>query len=151
MDHLDVVQQTTVEKKMLAYLIEGLRQTMAWTVQGDDLKRKLSTLRFIARSFHNHMERLMHLEEKDGYMDIVLESHPQLDKAVTALRQEHDEIRASLKGVSEGLEKIGPRDTVALTVLCEELATLLKKVDEHHRKECDLFQEAFEREDGGEG
>jgi hemerythrin-like domain-containing protein len=151
MDHLDVVQQTTVEKKMLAYLIEGLRQTMAWKVQGDDLKRKLSTLKFIARSFHSHMERLMHLEEKDGYMDIVLETHPQLNNAVAALRQEHDEIRANLRRVGEGLEKIGPRDTATLAVLCEELATLLKEVDEHHRKECDLFQEAFEREEGGEG
>jgi hypothetical protein len=36
-------------------LMEGLRSTVAWKVQGNDFSRKLSTLRFIVRSFQGHL------------------------------------------------------------------------------------------------
>src|SRR5438105_9463952 len=96
MNQLNVVRQTLVEKRLLKFLIEGLKNTLAWKVLGEDLSRKLSTLRFITRSFRSHMERLMDVEERDGYMDIVLESHPQLSKAVEDLRQEHEEFRKTM-------------------------------------------------------
>jgi hypothetical protein len=151
MDNLNVIQQTELEKKMLTFISEGLHSTLAWKVQGDDLTRKVSTLKFITRSFQSHMERLMNLEERDGYMDIVLQSHPNLSKNVDALRREHDDIRECLKSVHEGFERVSSRDRPAIAFLCDELGKLLKKVDGHNQKEADLFQEAFERQEGGEG
>ena len=41
----------------------------AWKTQGHDVSVKLLTLKLIARSFQRHMERLMELEERDGYME----------------------------------------------------------------------------------
>src|SRR2546430_679806 len=101
MNQLNIVQQTLVEKQMLQFIVEGLQNTFAWKIQGDDLSRKLSTLKFILRSFQSHMKRLMYLEESDGYMAIVLEKHPHLTKPVEALRHEHDEFRHDMDLLAE--------------------------------------------------
>jgi hemerythrin-like domain-containing protein len=151
MNDLNVVQQTRVEKEMLKLLIEGLRNTLVWQIHGEDLSRKLSTLKFVMRSFQNHMERLMRLEERDGYMDIVLEKQPHLSKSVEVLRGEHDEFRREISLIAAGLERVLPTDQNTLNTICDQVAGLLKKVDVHTQKEADLFQEAFERENGGEG
>ena len=41
MARTDLGKQTLVENKMLMLLIEGLRNTLAWKVQGIDFARKL--------------------------------------------------------------------------------------------------------------
>jgi hemerythrin-like domain-containing protein len=151
MNQLNIVQQTLVEKKLLKFLIEGLQHTVAWKITGDDLSRKLSTLKFIMRSFQSHFERLMELEERDGYMAIVVEKHPHLNKAVEALRAEHDEFRGEITRLVQSLASVAPTDQNTLNGVCEQATALLKKVDEHNKKEADIFQEAFEREEGGEG
>jgi len=82
----DLAQQTLVENGMLTKLMEGLRTTLAWKVQGNEFSRKLSTLRYMAHTFQGHMERLMALEECGGYMDVIMETNPNLGQAVDALR-----------------------------------------------------------------
>src|SRR5438270_13933721 len=96
MNQFNMIQQTLVEKKLLKVLLEGMKNTLAWKIRGDDRSRKLSTLRFITRSFRSHMERLMDLEERDGYMDVVTEKHPHLSKKVEVLRGEHNEFRQGM-------------------------------------------------------
>ena len=44
MDHHDVARQIEVEHQMLAQLMEGVRITTGWQVEGNDASRKLSTL-----------------------------------------------------------------------------------------------------------
>jgi hypothetical protein len=147
----DLAQQTQVENGMLKCLVEGLRNTLAWEVQGNDFARKLSTLRFIAHSFQRHMERLMTLEEHEGYMDVVLETNPNLEKTVEALKQEHDYFRKSIREIIQGLDHVSPSDQATFSRLCGDMAALLKKLDKHDGKEADIVQEAFKREPGGEG
>jgi hypothetical protein len=151
MNHFDVVKQTRIEKEMLKSLIEGLRNTLAWKTHEENLSRKLSTLKFVMRSFQSHLDRLMRIEEHDGYMDIVLEKHPHLGKTVESLRFEHDIFRREISLIAAGLERVVPTDQNLLNNICNQVAGLLVKVDVHTQKEADLFQEAFERENGGEG
>ena len=47
MTQLNVVRQTQVEKRLLKFLIDGMKNTIAWKIKGDDLSRKLSTLKFL--------------------------------------------------------------------------------------------------------
>lgn len=147
----DIAQQTLVENGILKKLTEGLRATLAWKVQGSDFSRKLSTLRFMAESFQGHMERLMTLEECDGYMDLVMETTPNLGNAVDALRQEHELFRQRMRRVVHGLEHIATSDHTTFVTICNDLAALLNTVDEHSRKEVDMFQEVFKNVGGGEG
>src|SRR5436190_277538 len=106
----DIAQQTKVETGMLKYLVEGLRATIAWKVQGGDFSRKLSTLRFIVRSFRTHLDRLFALEEFDGYMDLVRKKSPRLSRTVDELRQEHDSFRTEIRLIAHALERIVAAD-----------------------------------------
>ena len=132
-------------------LIKGLQNTLAWKVQGDDLCRKLSSLKIITRSFQNHMECMMTMKEQDGYLENVLEIRPNLSNAVDVLRQEHDEFLEELGVVLYRLEHISLKNQKCLTQLCDDMTEMLKKLDGHKKSERDLFHEAFEREEGGEG
>ena len=84
-------------------------------------------------------------------MDIVLKTHPNLSNAVEILRREHDEFRGELGHVLYRLDHVSPKYQTCLTQICENMGELLKKLDGHNKDESDLFHEAFEREEGGEG
>jgi hypothetical protein len=151
MNPTDIAQQTLVENNMLSLITEGLRNTLAWQVKGDNFSRKLTTLRFITQSLERHLEHLFALEEVDGYMDHVLRTAPQLAKTVDALKQDHEHFRGVVRRIVHRLERISPTDRLGFNDLCDDLTGQLDKLDEHHRKEVDLLQEALEREEGGEG
>jgi len=146
----DIAQQTVVENDMLKLLVEGLRSALAWKVT-NDFSRKLSSVRFITQSFQRHLERLMALQEYDGYMDRLEKKAPQLARAVSDLRQEHETFRTGSRRILHGLEHVSSTDHATFANLCDELLTLLKDLDEHSKKETDLYHEAFEQDAGGEG
>ena len=150
MNH-DIAQQTVVENGMLKLLIEGLRSALAWKVTNDAFSRKLSSVRFITQSFQRHLERLMALEEYDGYMDRLKKKAPQLTRAVSDLKKEHEIFRTGIRRILHGLEHVSSTDYATFAHLCDELLTLLQTLDEHSKKETDLYHEAFEQDAGGEG
>jgi hypothetical protein len=147
----DAAQQAQVENDLLKRLVEGLRVALAWEVQADDFSRKLSTLRFITQSFQRHLERLLALEEYDGYMAEVAATSPWLGRRVDSLRGEHGQLREAARRCLHGLEQIAPTDRAEFAGLCNDLDGLLHQVEEHTRKEVALVQEAFEQDGGGEG
>jgi hypothetical protein len=150
-DYQEIAQQTLVENNLLKSLLAGLRSALAWEVYGDDCSRKRSTLLFIAKSFQRHLERLMTLEEVDGYMDIVLQTKPFLGKAVDAMKEDHDRFRKGTGTIVERLNVASPLDLCSLDDIGADLAELLNRLERHGKKEAKLFQEAFEQEEGGEG
>ena len=150
MNH-DIAQQTVVENDLLKLLVEGLRSALAWKVTNDEFSRKLSSVRFITQSFQRHLERLMALEEYDGYMDRLEKKAPQLTRAVSDLKQEHETFRTGIRHILLGLEQGSSTDHATFANLCDELLILLQNLDEHSKKETDLYHEAFEQDAGGEG
>ena len=151
MDLHDVARQIEVEHQMLAQLIEGLRITTSWQVQGNDTSRKLSTLRFVVASFQRHLDRLLTLEEHGGYMELVGAADPCLGRATTALQAEHNLFRTQVRQISGRLEALSATDGAELAKACADLLVLVHQIEKHNRKEIDLLQEAFGRESGGEG
>jgi hypothetical protein len=147
----DIAQQTEVENGMLKLLMEGLRSTLAWQVPENNFSRKLSSLRFMAQSFHRHLDRVFVLEEFDGYMKLVEETAPHLSRTVDALKREHEKLRTGIRRIVHGLEQGSSTDYAMFANTCNELLVLLQNLDEHNKKEAALFQEAFERDEGGEG
>ena len=145
----DVAQQMQVEHGLLQHLIEGLRAAAAWPVPGPDASRKLSTLRFVAGSFQRHLERLLALEEYDGYLGLVRATSPRLVRAADALRAEHERFRAEAGRVVQRLDRLPGTDPAALAPVCADLLALLGQVEGHSRKEMALVQEAFEQDEGG--
>lgn len=147
----DVAQQTLVESSLLRHLMEGLRLAVAWRTQTDDCSRKLATLRFITCSFRRHLERLMKLEEVDGYMDIILETKPFLIGQVDALKQDHEAFRRDAASIEFRLGRASETDPEQLDRIGADLTAILDRLDRHHRREAKVFQEAFKQEEGGEG
>src|SRR5262249_30868237 len=131
------------------HLVRGLRVTVAWEVPGPDASRKLSTLRFIAQSFQRHLERLLTLEEHDGYLGLVRASSPRLGRATDVLAAEHERFRSQARGLVQRLERRVGTDLAGLGQLCADLLGLLADVERHSKKELALLQEAFGQDGGG--
>jgi len=151
MAHDTLAEQMVVEHGMFKHIIDGLQLAIHWQPDGDDIARKLSTIRFISQSLQRHLDRLLALEEYDGYMETVVKVSPQLGKRVDALRREHDQFRKTSHRVLHRLENVSPTDQAAFRDVCAELLTFLADLDKHTQKEVHLLQEAFERDSGGEG
>jgi hemerythrin-like domain-containing protein len=151
MAHDDIAHQTLVEHGLLRHITEALRLTAARKARGHDLCRTLSTLRFIAQSFERHLERLMALEEHDGYMGVVLRTEPRLAKSVDALREEHGQFRGAVGRLTRRLQQVSAADPEAFAAACDELLGFLDRVDRHSDRESGLVQEALARDGGGEG
>jgi hypothetical protein len=146
-----VIQSTLLENEMVKYLVEGLWTTLAWKANENEIGRKLATLRFIAHCFQRHMDRLMTLEECDGYMEHVLTRSPKLEKTVAALKQDREYFRKETTRIVQDLDQCSPSEKVTLTRVSDDLIVLLTNLDRHNGKEADALEEAFEREEGGEG
>jgi hemerythrin-like domain-containing protein len=151
MTNQDIAQQISIEHGMLKNITDALRLALGWQMQGGDLSRKLSTVRFISQSLQRHLEHLMAMEEYDGYMDMVAESTPHLARRVDGLRNEHDQLRRMVNRIVPRLERTSHSDHAEVDKLCAELVGLVDKLDEHNKKETALLQEALGRDGGGEG
>jgi hypothetical protein len=150
-DHLAISEQVLVEHKILSHITSALRATIGWQYQRADLTRKIGSLRFVGQSLQRHLKHLMGLEEEDGYMTVILESHPELSDEIEALRQEHGHFRKGLARILTRLRRIQATDHVALAKTSDLLLALLEKLDEHSHKETGLIQHAYLKEEGGEG
>jgi Hemerythrin HHE cation binding domain len=151
MPHTDLAQQTLVENGMLMLILEGLRNTLAWKVQDMGFARKLSTLRFITQSLQRHLERVLALEEYGGYMDFVVHESPRLTKLVESLKQDHEQLRKDTRQIVQQFENVSPADGGLFAQTCDGLGSLLTRLAAHNKKEATLMQEAFTRDEGGEG
>ncbi len=139
MDRQDIAEQTRIEQELLRHVMDGLRLSTTWQVQGPDASRKLSTLRFVMGVFQRHLERLLALEEYDGFMDKVGACAPHLSRVTVALRAEHDRFRAEVGRLAQHLERLPATDQAALEKVGGELLALLDRIEGHNRKELALI------------
>lgn len=147
----EIAQQAAIEHEMLKHIAAALRATMQWKLSGDDVSRKLGSLRFISQSFQRHLDHVMTLEEYDGYMNVVTESYPELTDRTEKLRCDHDRFRDSLARINYRLERVSPADVAAFEETCSAINALLDEINDHNQRETALIQEAFLEDMGGEG
>jgi hypothetical protein len=146
-----VTEQCLIEHRALSHIKAALRLALDWQVGPPGIPRKLATVRFTAQSFRRHLERLMNLEEKDGYMEVVGQMKPNMVEKANRLRGEHDVFRATLARLLPQLEAVTEDQPEELAVLCDDLYSLLAGVDIHDAREVALLQEVTLQDDGGEG
>ena len=146
-----VTEQCLIEHRTLGHIKEALRLAVDWQVGPPGLPRKLTTVRFMAQSFRRHIERLMSLEEKDGYMDVVGQMKPNLVDQARRLREEHDVFRKTMAQLLPRLETAAESNGAEIASICDDLHSLLHGVDIHDARETALLQEVMLQDDGGEG
>lgn len=140
-----------MEHQILDHVKGALRVTLDWQVPAVGLARKLSSVQFTFQSFQRHLERLMDIEEKDGYMVIVAEAKPHLSMRVERLANEHADFRQIIEHLLPEIDSLQEFESEAFEQKCEEIYALLEKVDRHDRDEIDLLQESLLYDEGGEG
>jgi hypothetical protein len=149
---LEVIgQQALLEHEILKLVTAALRLSLDWDPQAVGITKKRSSVTFTAQSFRRHLERLLNLEESGGYMQLVRERHPALVDEAARLRHEHDLFRQQMADNVAQLQQLSVGDLDELEQSCQQLRQFLARLDEHHRREIDLLQEAAERDLGGEG
>jgi hypothetical protein len=151
LDATYVTEQCLIEHRTLAHVKAALRLALEWQVGPPGLPRKAATVRFMAQSFRRHIERLMQLEEKDGYMEVVGQLKPNLVDQARRLRDEHDVFRVTLARLLPRLESVADTNGTEIAAICDELDSLLHAVDIHDARETALIQDVVTQDEGGEG
>jgi hypothetical protein len=145
------------EFDILQHVRVALRRALNWDVQDTGFTQKLCSVRFALKSLDRHLQRMIELEERGGYMAVVGDKKPHLHERAVTLQAEHDQLRSQFSHVMSSFESLP--NVVALTAsqqeqfqsLCGELDDLLARLDQHEVKETDLMQEVLLCDEGGEG
>lgn len=151
MEHQLIIQQTKVETEALEHFTRALEVAMAWVVKGDDVSRKLSSVRFATELFQRHMERLFSLEEVDGYMERVCRLHPEWTQQVADMRREHEQYRSVVRKLVVRLDRASPTDGGNLMTICDDLKEVIQRILQHNRHESEMLVESMQRDTGGQG
>ena len=154
MQGIDTRSQANVawmEHQILDHVKEALRVTLSWQVPAVGLSRKLSSVQFTLKSFQRHLERLMDIEEQDGYMDVVAETKPHLSSRVERLEHDHDQFRREIRHLLPTVESLSEYSEEEIDTVCDEIIALLEDVDRHDKEEIELIQETLLFDEGGEG
>ena len=145
------VNAAWMEHQILDHVKQALRVTLGWQVPAVGLSRKLSSVQFTLKSFQRHLERLMDLEEQDGYMVFVAETKPHLSVRVERLEHDHDQFRREIRHILPEVEALNEFEGEEFEHVCGEIAALLEEVDRHDIEEIELLHETLLFDEGGEG
>ena len=140
-----------MEHQILDHVKQALRVTLDWNVPAVGMSRKLSSVQFTLRSFQRHLERMMNLEEQDGYMVLVAELKPNMSLRVERLAQDHGRFRESICRLLPEVESLCEYQNEDFEEVCRQIYDLLDSVDRHDEEEVELLQETFLCDEGGEG
>ena len=140
-----------METEPLAHVTRALEVANVWVVEGDDLSRKLSSVRFATELYKRQIERLFALEELDGYMKTVCRLQPLCVDQVRAMKREHQQFRTSVRRLALRLDRALPTDHATLDAICNRLQIVIHKILEHSHRESGLFVESLLRDTGGQG
>lgn len=151
MNHKLLIEQTEVESQALEHVSQALEIMLSWTVEHDGFVRKLSSVRFFTDLYQRHLERLFTLEEIDGYMESVTKLKPELAGQIACLKEEHEPLRAALRGIVLRLDMALPTQIADFDRTCVKLQSTMASVLEHLHRERELLVESIERDTGGEG
>jgi hemerythrin-like domain-containing protein len=140
-----------MEHQILDHVKQALRVTLHWRTPSVGLPRKLSSVRFTLQSFLRHLERLMDIEEQDGYMAVVSELKPNMQHRIEQLQHEHAQFRQQARLLLREMEEISEYQSELFDQACCKIADFLAHVDRHDKKEIQLLQETLLCDEGGEG
>ncbi len=148
----DMAEQLKVELSILMFIEQSLRCAIQWNPQDRRSNhKKLSTLRFVARSFERHLTRTRMLADRGGYMHAVTDANPHLVRELKALKRRRDGLQQRFDRILLRLEDMLPDDTAAFVNTCVELERYLDQLKIHGQHEMELLQHAILQEQGGEG
>jgi hypothetical protein len=146
-----IAQASQLEHQILDHVKQALRITLDWKTPSIGLPRKMSSVQFTMKSFSRHLLRMLELEERDGYLTVVLESKPNLDTRIKRLQREHREFRQQLQEMAPTIAALTALPEDEFEFVCTQISELLDRVDQHDMAEIELLQDTLMHDEGGEG
>ena len=150
-DSSTTVNAAWMEHQILDHIKQAMRVTLDWKVPSVGMRQKLSSMQFTLKSFQRHLERLMSMEEQDGYMLLVAETKPNLSVRVERLAADHQNFRSSIEHLLPEIEALSEYNSEGFEGICQQIYDLLNRVDQHDHEEIELLNDAFLCDEGGEG
>ncbi|BBO33945.1 hemerythrin domain-containing protein [Lacipirellula parvula] len=144
-------QAACLEHQILDHVKQALRVTLQWKAPAFGLSRKLSSVQFTTKSFMRHLDRMMELEEVEGYMEAVRHDKPNLEARVQRLELQHDEFRDLIEELQPEVAALAALPAARAQVVCHRLIDFLNRVDQHDADEIELLQQSLACDVGGEG
>jgi hypothetical protein len=145
----DIAKQMEVELALLLSIEQSFRIALQWMTRDRGNNRKLSTLRFVARSFERQLTRTRVLADHGGYMHLITDTKPHLASEVKALRNVREELQTDFERIIVRLEYVSPDDAAGFGKVCAELERYLEDLRAHGQKEMELAQRSFSQKEGG--
>lgn len=146
---LSQASQTWMEHQSLEHIKRALRVTIDWRAPAISYQRKRQSVTFAFESFARHLERLMSIEEEDGYLQMVADAKPNKAKCIATLRADHTRMRRQVEQLTVDLAALEDWQEVEFERVCKDIGRLLDSMDEHDRAEIDLLQDALLMDEGG--
>lgn len=140
-----------IEHQTLEHIKGALRVTIDSSGPELSQPRRTASIRFVLQSFCRHLERLMRIEEEDGYMTDVAEVNPCLSQQIRALALDHHHFREKVRELTPRVEGVDDWDAQQFASVCEDIRVFLDELDRHDEAEIRLLQEALTLDEGGEG
>lgn len=137
------------EHEKVLELGDRLRRELA-IVPRTDVNAWIDRVRERFEHFRAHQQQHMALEEREGYMKVVLERRPTLSKQVERLRHEHGEITRIMADVAQAVAVLTSEDRLLARDCSDRMANLLAYVEHHERDEELLITYAFTQDIGTE-
>jgi hemerythrin-like domain-containing protein len=135
-----ISQQMLLEHEVLARLSDALRTAIGWSHHGG-VSQKLASVRFLAESFQRHLERMLELEEQEGYLELARKSHPERHTELDQFLAEHAQFRQQVQHALTRLEQLDSSSHEELEPIFAELGSLLETIDAHNKREMCFLQE----------
>ena len=114
------------------------------------MPRKISAVHFLTESFQRHLERMLELEERDGYLDMLSKSHPQFRSRADAFLQEHAQFRDATQQLLQSMSQRAEPSQAEVESFFHDLTSLLETIDSHNKRELDLLQEVILHQQAGQ-
>ena len=147
----EIAAQMEVELALLLSIEQAFRNALQWMTRDRGNNRKLSTLRFVARSFERQLTRSRMIADHGGYLKLVTETKPQLAGEVKALKIARAELQTDFERLVIRLEYVSPDDATSFGKICDEFSDYLEKLKAEGWKEMELLQRSFNQDEGGSG
>ncbi len=150
-DDQAIIQQNLVEAGALALIGDAICSAILWPFPRRQPGRKVATVRYLCQLYRQTLERIVAIEENDGFMDIVGDSSGRFDGKLEKLRREHEAFRGEWQEIMPRLDRASATNEPEFEQICDQVSSLLDQVDRHLQRESDLLSEAALLDLGGEG
>ncbi|HMO84475.1 MAG TPA: hemerythrin domain-containing protein [Lacipirellulaceae bacterium] len=147
----EAARASQMEHQILDHVKQALRITLDWKAPSVSMPRKMSSVQFTMKSFSRHLLRMMDLEERDGYLSVVLDEKPNLDSRIRRLQMDHRYFRQRLEEMTPDVAALPAMAEDDFEFVCAQIAELLDRVDQHDAEEIELLQDTLLCDEGGEG